>query len=42
MLVPLVLIALMLGSPVMSLVGAILSELWIVLRLVQLTNRLGY
>lgn len=42
MLVPLVLIALMLGSPVMSLVGAILSELWIVLRLGQLTNRLGY
>ncbi len=42
MLVPLVLIALMLGSPVMSLVGAILSELWIVLRLMQLTNRLGY
>lgn len=40
MLVPLVLLALALGSPLMSLVGAIISELWIVLRLRTLCIRL--
>jgi hypothetical protein len=40
MLVPLVLTALMLGSPVLSIVGAIISELWIVVRLQQLTHQL--